>query len=108
LLPSAGLNFGAVSSGTVSLPQTVTLFNDPADPAAGPVTFLGRFVVSGAYVETDDCPAILASGSSCTINVSFEPSSKGANSGTMGIFYTLGSSGKAGNSQSVYLRGTGK
>jgi hypothetical protein len=108
LLPAAGLNFGAVSSGTTSSPQTVTLFNDPADPQAGPVTFLGRFTLSGSYIELDDCPAILASGSSCTININFKPSSKGASSGTLAIFYTLGSSGKAGSPQSVYLRGTGK
>ncbi len=108
LLPAAGLNFGGVSSGTISSPQTVTLFNDPADPKAGAVTFLGRITVSGSYVETDDCPSSLASGSSCTINVSFKPSSKGFGSGTLGIFYTLGSSGSAGSPQFVYLRGIGK
>jgi hypothetical protein len=108
LIPAAGLNFGGVSSGTTSSPQTVTLFNDPADPQAGAVTFLGRITVSGSYVESDNCPSSLASGGSCTINVSFEPSSKGFSSGTLGIFYTLGSTGIAGNPQFVYLRGTGK
>jgi len=72
------------------------------------VTFLGRITVSGSYVESDDCPSTLASGSSCTINVSFKPSSKGLSSGTLGIFYTSSSSGIAGNPQFVYLRGTGK
>jgi hypothetical protein len=107
LLPAAGLNFGAVTSRTTSATQTVTLFNDPSDPNAGTVTFLGRFVVSGSYVESDDCPASLASGSSCTINVSFAPSSKGFSSGTLGISYTL-ASGALGNEQYVYLRGTGQ
>jgi hypothetical protein len=108
LLPAAGLNFGGVTSRTTSSPQTVTLYNDPADPKAGTVTFLGRITVSGSYVESDDCPSSLASGSSCAINVSFTPSSKGFSSGTLGIFYTLGTSGNAGNPQFVYLRGTGK
>jgi hypothetical protein len=107
LLPAAGLNFGAVTSRTTSSSQAVTLFNDPTDPNAGAVTFLGRFVVSGSYVESDDCPSSLASGSSCTINISFAPSSKGFSSGTLGIFYTLGS-GVAGSPQYVYLRGTGQ
>ncbi len=108
MLPSAGLNFGGVSSGTTSPAQTITLLNDPADPKAGPVSFLGRITVSGSYSETDDCPSSLASGSSCTINVSFRPSSKGNSPGTLGIFYTLGSSGTPGSPQFVYLRGTGK
>ena len=108
MLSGAGLNFGPVSSGTASPSQSVTLFNDPADPKAGTVTFLGRITVSGSYIETDDCPSSLASGSSCTINVSFKPSSKGNSSGTLGMFYTLGSSGTPGSPQFVYLRGTGK
>jgi hypothetical protein len=108
LLPAAGLDFGAVPSGKVSPSQSVTLYNDPADPNAGAVNFLGKFTVSGSYLETDDCPLNLASGSSCTLTISFKPSSKSFSSGTIGMFYTFASSGRPGNTQLIYLRGTGQ
>jgi hypothetical protein len=108
MLPAAGLDFGGVPSGKISSAQAVTLFNDPSDPNAATVNFLGKFTVSGSYVETDDCLLNLASGSSCTLSISFMPSSKGFSSGKIGIFYTLGSSAEAANSQSIYLRGIGQ
>jgi hypothetical protein len=108
MLPAAGLNFGGIASGKTSAAQDVTLFNDPSDPNAGTVNFLGKFTVSGGYIETDNCPLNLPSGSSCTLSISFKPSSKGFISGTIGIFYTIGSSNQASNPQYIYLRGTGQ
>jgi hypothetical protein len=108
MLPAAGLNFGGQSTGKTSVAQTITLFNDPADPNSATVNFLGRFTVSGPFTETDDCPFSFAPGSSCTLSIAFKPSSKGFNSGTIGIFYTLGTSNQAGNPQTIYLRGIGQ
>ncbi len=113
LSPSAGLDFGTVSVGKSSVPQTIALFNDPNDPNAGTVTFVGKFVVSGAFSETDDCPYSLASGSSCTITVTFKPSAVGpvpfTSSGlppNIAVNYTA--NGTNLQTQYVYLRGTGQ
>ncbi len=104
--PAAGLNFGNVSAGKSSVPQTVTLLNDPV-PNGPTVTFAGKVVVSGNYSETDDCPASMAPGSSCTLTVTFKPKSAGHNSGGLAINYTTSSS-SALQTQPVYLLGTGQ
>lgn len=106
MTPAAGLDFGVVPSGKTTAAQTVTLFNDPSDPHSATVTFSGKFVVSGNYTETDDCPISFAPGSACTITVTSKPST-GFNQGSVKIIYTLGSN-TLGNPQFVYLRGTGQ
>jgi len=103
--PAAGLNFGNVSAGKSSVPQTITLLNDPV-PNASTVNFVGKVVVSGNYSETDDCPPSLAPGGSCTLTVTFKPKSVGHNAGTLAINYTAGSSSL--QTQPVYLLGTGQ
>jgi len=117
--PSAGLDFGNQKKGTTSAPLTITLFNDPAltypqcPPAqdCATVTVVGKILVSGNYVESDDCAATLAQGSGCTLSVTFTPGSVGFTAGTLTINYTqVSSSGTAtaGNPQIVYLRGKGQ
>jgi hypothetical protein len=117
--PSAGLDFGNQAKGKASAPMTVTLVNDPnlTYPQCGTedcatVTFVGQITVSGSsYSESDDCPATLAQGSSCTLTVTFKPGSIGLNTGQLTINYSqLSSSGVVtlGNPQFVYLRGTGQ
>lgn len=105
--PAAGMDFGNVPAGKPSTPLTVTLFNDPADPNTATVNFDGKAVVSGNYSETDDCPFSMAPGASCTMTVTFKPSGVGFNQGTISLIYTLGSN-TTGNTQIVYLRGTGQ
>jgi hypothetical protein len=99
--PGAGLDFGAQSVGHVANPLTITLFNDPSIPNPAPVNFTGN-LVKGDYTETDDCPTSLAPGSSCTLTVIFKPQSVGFDPGTITITYTVG------QTQTVYLRGTGQ
>ena len=117
--PGAALDFGNQKRGTTSAPLTITLVNDPAltypqcPPAqdCATVTFVGKILVSGNYVESDDCAATLAQGSSCTLSVTFTPGSVGFTTGTLTINYTqVSSSGTAtaGNPQIVYLRGKGQ
>ena len=108
MLPGAGLDFGGVAAGKSSAAQTVTLFNDPADPQSAPVKLLGKIAVSGSYSESDDCPVSLAPGASCTLTVKFKPSGAGFSPGKLTIIYSLGSAGTLGNPQFVYLRGTGQ
>src|SRR5580698_2974755 len=89
--PGAGLNFGILPKGQASAPQTVTLFNDPKAPNPGPVNFTGNLLQGSAFAETDNCAGTLASGSSCTFTVTFDPSKSGVlTSGTITVAYTVG------------------
>lgn len=99
--PGAGLDFGFQSVGKGSSPLTVTLFNDPNDPAAGTVNFSG-IVPKGDYSETDNCGSGLAPGSSCTVTITFKPKIVGFDPGSVAISYN------GGQIQTIYLRGTGQ
>jgi hypothetical protein len=108
--PSAGLDFGTLKKGSTSTPLTINLLNDPTLSSPLTVTFVGRISTQGNYAETDDCPAILAPGASCTLSVTFSPTGTGFESGLLTIDYTQETSGgvtTTGNPQYVYLRGTG-
>lgn len=103
--PSAGLDFGIVSVGQGSAPQTITLLNDGTVANPATVNFVGKFVVQGNYIETDNCPFGLAPGSSCVLTLTFVPGAVGFDSGTVTINY----SPELNNSpQIIYLRGTGQ
>jgi hypothetical protein len=103
--PSAGLDFGNQTKGKNSVPLTITLLNDPTLTTTQTVNFIGKIQVQGNYSETDDCPVTLAPGSSCTLTVTFNPSSVGFNPGTLTINY---SPEPFNEPQAVYLRGTGQ
>lgn len=68
-LPSV-LNFGLVTVGTSSQPKAVKLTNQQATAAS-----LKAIATSGDYTQSNNCPASLAAGASCTINVVFQPTS---------------------------------
>lgn len=102
MTPGAGLDFGTQPLGQTTNPLAITIYNDPKDPNAGPVTFTGNVVQGSNFSENDTCSGTLASGASCTINVSFEPSSAGFTSGTLTIGYGIG------QIQTIYLRGVGQ
>jgi hypothetical protein len=109
--PSAGLDFGYQKKGTTSAPLTITLLNDPSLATTQTVTFIGRIAVTGSsYTESDNCPAALAPGASCTLIVTFTPGSVGFVKGNLTIDYTETSSAgsSTGLPQYVYLRGTGQ
>ncbi len=109
--PSAGLDFGTVKKGSTTSPLTITLVNDQSLASPLTVTFVGRISTQGNFAETDDCPATLAPGSSCTLSVTFAPTGVGFEHGTLTIDYTQETSGgviTTGNPQFVYLRGTGQ
>jgi hypothetical protein len=101
MTPGAGLNFGTVTRGQTSAPQTVTIYNDPNDPNAGTINFTGT-LIQGNFSETDNCVGSLASGSSCMVTVTFSPTKVGLNTGTITIGYGVG------QTQFIYLRGTGQ
>ena len=99
--PGAGLDFGIQSTFHTSAPLTITLFNDPNDPHSQTVNFTGNFV-KGDYAESDNCGSSLAPGSSCTMRITFTPGVIGFDQGSITITYN------AGQTQTIYLRGTGQ
>ena len=70
------INFGQIALGKSSAPQPVTLLNN-----GGGTLFITSINFSGPnpteFSETDNCGTQLASGASCTINVTFTPSAAG-------------------------------
>lgn len=98
VLPTT-LNFGSVAYGNTSAAQTVTVSNNGA--LALKVTAVE--MPSSDFLETDTCQSgSIAAGSSCTIAVSFRPTTTGAISGTMLIKANV-----YGGQLNVTLNGTG-
>lgn len=97
-LSTSILTFGNQVVGTTSPAQSLTLSN------YGTTTLTIMSIAAGAdFGETDTCSgSSLASGESCTINVTFKPSAAGSASGTLSITDDALSS-----PQIVLLSGTG-
>jgi beta-propeller repeat-containing protein/ASPM-SPD-2-Hydin domain-containing protein/centrosomal CEP192-like protein len=79
-LSTLSLTFGEQPVGTTSGPQTVTLTNS----GNAPMTISG-FTVSVDFVQTNNCGGSLAAGNSCTLKVTFSPTSAGTTSGAITI-----------------------
>ncbi|KWU26400.1 choice-of-anchor D domain-containing protein [Burkholderia cenocepacia] len=79
-LPEGTLAFGNQPVNVVSTAQTLTLNNTGNTPY--PVNSIS---VQGQFTAQQDCPAQLAVGASCHINVAFLPSSMGATTGTLSM-----------------------
>jgi hypothetical protein len=75
-------NFGGQKVGTTSQPFTFTLTND----GTGPLT-ISQIAASGDFARApgDTCGALLAANMSCTINVTFTPSTGGGRTGTLTV-----------------------
>ena len=101
--PAVGLSSSALAFsqnvGTSGPPQTVTLSNF----GRGPLNLSG-ISTTGAFGETNDCPALLQAGSTCRIGVFFAPSATGPGDGTLTI---ADDSFNLGPSQTVLLSGVG-
>ncbi len=75
----ATTSFGSIAVGTSSQSKSVTVINH------GAAFSIGSIGVSGDYLQNNNCPATLGSGQSCTINVSFHPTTSGRIPGTLAI-----------------------
>lgn len=91
------LAFGNVQNGEVSTAKTVTLGNTGGVPMA-----ISSISASGQFSQSNDCGTSLAPGETCTISVTFRPTSTGAKTGSLSVVTDAAS----GNS-SVALAGTG-
>ena len=97
-LSSTSLTFAAQAVATQSIPQTITVTSSGNQP----VTF-GTPVIAGDFAETDTCAGqTLATGATCTVNVSFAPTQTGARSGQLTVYANI-----PGGQATVSLSGTG-
>ena len=96
-LSPTSLTFGDQVVGTASPTQSITLSN------YGTATLsLTSIAASANFGETNTCNSTLASGATCTINVTFTPSESGDLSGALSM-----ADDAAGSPQTVSLSGTG-
>ena len=85
-LSPASMTFSPQLVGTVSS-QGTTLSNSGASPV-----FIASVAASGDFTQSNDCASSVATGASCTINVSFAPTQPGPGSGQVTVMdSTLGS-----------------
>lgn len=94
----SSLTFASQLVGTASSAQPVTLTN------TGTASLnISSISASGDFAQSNSCPASLAAGANCTINVTFTPTASGARLGTLSI----SDDAVAGSPQTVALAGTG-
>ncbi len=97
-LSSTSLTFAVQAVATQSTPQSITVTSS----GNMPVTF-GTPVINGDFVETDTCAGrTLATGATCTFNISFAPSTTGTRSGQLTLYANI-----PGGQATVPLNGTG-
>ena len=91
------LTFGSELVGTSSQAQSVTLSN-----SGGGTLSIASITVTANFAETNNCGSTLASGASCTISVTFAPTTTGTLDGTLSV-----SDNAKKNPQAVSLTGDG-
>lgn len=103
------LAFGTVPVGAVSAPLPVTITNKTAAVMPIDSISIGGVQDFGEFSQTNDCPASLAAGATCTIQVTFAPLHTGATTYPMltAYFGTGNAWGSVDSPISVQLTGTG-
>jgi MBG domain-containing protein/Big-like domain-containing protein/centrosomal CEP192-like protein/HYDIN/CFA65/VesB family protein len=94
------LPFGNQLVGTTSASQPITMTNTSTAAVTINSISLGGNV---QFAQTNNCGASLAGGASCTINVTFKPTSRGIKNATLTVFVAAPAT-----AQSVTLTGTGQ
>jgi hypothetical protein len=100
------LKFPKTMVGTPSKPKTVKVSNPKGKKKHPGLPVLIEMLSDagpGVFMQTNNCPASLAAGSSCSISVTFTPSAATKQTGTLTI-----TDNANGGMQSVPLSGTGK
>ncbi len=98
VISPTSLSFGAQQINTTSSTQSVTFANN------GQVSFsVSSVTSSGDFSQTNNCVTTFAPGASCTINVTFTPTVRGPETGTLSI-----SGSFSAMAQTVSLSGTGQ
>src|SRR5207253_2845911 len=100
-LSPTSLSFGTVAIGTTSAAKTVTLTN----VGTTTLTITGIAITgtnAGDFAQTHTCGISLAAGASCSISVTFKPTSSGTRTAALSI-----TDNAAGSPQKVALSGIG-
>lgn len=90
------LTFAAQKTGTSSAAKAITL------TGVGPST-ISSIHTTGDFTESSSCPASLASGSTCTVSVTFKPTATGTRTGTL----VIATNGFFNPTITITLQGTG-
>jgi hypothetical protein len=100
-LSPTGVSFGNEQTGLTSSPQPVTMTN-----VGGANLSISSILISGGnagdFGQTNNCGATLLPNNSCTINVTFTPTTTGARSSSVAV-----TDNGPGSPQTVTLSGTG-
>jgi methionine-rich copper-binding protein CopC len=100
-LSPASLTFSSQNVGTTSAAQTVALTN-----SGGAALSISSIAVtgtnSGDFAQSNNCGSSLAASSSCTINITFTPTTTGSRSATLTV-----TDNASGSPQTASLSGTG-
>jgi hypothetical protein len=96
-LRPVSLKFAIQLAGTTSSPQTVTLTNTGTQTVT-----VSNIAITGAFGETNNCPASLSVGGICQIQVVFQPQAAGSASGKLTV-----TDSATGSPQTVSILGTG-
>jgi hypothetical protein len=96
LVPTS-LDFGSQGVGSTSSPQTVTLSN-----TGNAVLTIPGIATTGDFAQSHDCGTSVAAAASCSINVTFTPTTTGNRTGSLTI-----SSDALGSPHTVALSGMG-
>jgi hypothetical protein len=100
------LKFSKTTVGTTSKPKTVKVSNPKGKKKHPGLPVLIEMISDagpGVFMQTNNCPASLAAGASCSISVTFKPSAATKETGTLTI-----TDNAHGSPQEVPLSGTGK
>ena len=96
----SSLAFGSITNRTTSAAKTVTVSNSGTGSLRINGVSLGG-ANANQFTQTNNCPANLAAGASCTVNVRFAPNQKGAKTASLNVNVAAPAT-----SQSVTLTGT--
>ena len=91
------LQFGSQTVATSSQPQNILLSNTGTGALS-----ISAITINGDFSQTNNCGSGLAAGGSCTVAVTFRPTSAGTRTGSLTI-----QDNASGSPQSVPLSGTG-
>lgn len=101
-ISTASLNFSSHNIGQQSKPQAITLTNIGTVRVSVPsVTLTGAD--PGDFIEQGQCASGIRPGGTCTLQVAFKPTAKGARTASLSIAY----GGALGSPQAVALSGYG-
>ncbi|ACU72201.1 coagulation factor 5/8 type domain protein [Catenulispora acidiphila DSM 44928] len=93
----SNVSFGSVAVGSTSSAQTVTVSNPGGTAAA-----ISSISTSAPFSQTNTCGTSLAAGASCTVKVTFTPTTASSANGTLSV-----ASNAPGSPLTVALSGTG-